>query len=89
MLLKDLIKHPPIFAPFTTASYSNTAFTLLSYALENITGKNFSTMMATDLFSRLQMSHSTFQVPPDPSTGVVPFNTTYSGWTIDLADGAP
>lgn len=86
--LKDLINHPPVFAPFTTPIYSNAAFGVLAFALENITNKSFPDMMAS-MYTKLNLTKTSYTTPNSTDGGVIPWNTTYAGWDIDEAAGDP
>jgi len=63
--LKD---HLPkrIFPPFTVPAYSNYATTLAGYIVQRISGKPFSQYVADNIYTPLEMSHTTFVQPlPD------------------------
>lgn len=75
----------PVFPPNTKPSYSNTAFMLLSYALESITGKSYRDILQSALIDPLGLTATSFGKPKD-SRGVIPFNVTFSNWSRDLGD---
>lgn len=63
--LKD---HQPkrIFPPFTVPAYSNYATTIAGYIVQRISGKPFSQYVADNIYTPLEMSHTTFVQPlPD------------------------
>jgi CubicO group peptidase (beta-lactamase class C family) len=82
-------KRPPVYLPSTTPVYSNAAYQLLGYALENITNKNFESLLNKSIFTPLNMTRSSLLKSTDPSGGVIPMNETTSGWAIDAGDEAP
>ena len=79
----------PVFAPFTTPIYSNTAFRILSYAMENITGKAFASSLDDKIIKPLNLSRTSLHKPGNDAFGVIPFNATTSGWLYDLGDEGP
>ncbi|KAF2653638.1 beta-lactamase/transpeptidase-like protein [Lophiostoma macrostomum CBS 122681] len=85
---KTLDTRPPTYRPDTTPVYSNTAFMLLAYALEDISGKSFDVILKTKLVDPLGLTH-TSKIAPDEAKGVIPFNKTQSWWDLDLGEGAP
>jgi CubicO group peptidase (beta-lactamase class C family) len=82
---KDLLARPPIYQPGTTPVQSNTAFQLLAYALEDITGKSYSDMLA-NLTETLGMSDTSLAAPDNTSIAVVPSDPTTSRWSADYGD---
>ena len=74
----------PVYAPATAPIYSNAAYQILSYALENITGVDFPTMVENSLFKPLNLSAGTsWTLPASNSNGIIPEG---AAWTIDLGD---
>ncbi|CAJ2501454.1 Uu.00g043070.m01.CDS01 [Anthostomella pinea] len=76
----------PIYAPFTTHIYSNGGFELLEFALENITGISMADMVQKDLFGKLGMTHSSYNVPSNLSNAVMPLGAIKSGFVAKLGD---
>ena len=70
-----LTKRPPVFSPWTTPIYTNEGFDLLSLALENITGRSYSTMFQEDMIKPLAMNSTTLQLN-DLSRAVIPGGNT-------------
>jgi CubicO group peptidase (beta-lactamase class C family) len=83
------LRESPAFLPSTTPVYSNAAFIILSYALENITGRAFSTMLDTDIISRLDLARTTLVQPNDTTWGVIPFDESFGDWSVLLGDASP
>lgn len=88
-----ITKRAPVFSPWTTPIYTNAGFALLSVALENITGRSFSTMFEEDIIKPLGMDSTTVQ-PPDLTRAVIPggntsqANVIYAAVVgIDIASG--
>lgn len=84
-------KHP-VYAPSTTPIYSNAAFQILAYALENITGRLFPDMLQTDMIDKLHLSDTSYSKPKNDSRGVITSsdrNSVTSYWDSDLADITP
>jgi hypothetical protein len=74
----------PIYAPATAPIYSNAAYQILSYALENITGIDIQTMVEDSLFKPLNLSGGTsWTLPASNSRAVIPNG---AAWAINLGD---
>ncbi|MDQ2924963.1 MAG: beta-lactamase family protein, partial [Acidobacteriota bacterium] len=67
--LRDyLVAHMPerVYPPGTTPSYSNYGAALAGYIVQRVSGKPFDQYIAENIYSPLQMTHSTFDQPlPD------------------------
>lgn len=72
---KDIIdgfkRRPPVFLPNFKSSYSNTAYILLGFVIENVTGKTYQGALEDLILNPLGMHRTTVQKPPD-SEGVIP-----------------
>jgi CubicO group peptidase (beta-lactamase class C family) len=79
-------KRHPVYASSTAPIYSNIAFQILSYALENITGVEFATSVNDGFISPLKLTGSSWTVPTSNSSGIVPDG---SSWGFDTADETP
>src|SRR3954453_20217056 len=79
-----LISHP-IAPPETRPVYSNVAFTLLMYAVEAQTGKNYTELIRE--FSTAINMPSTRPSPGDDALAVIP--PTDNSWGADYGDNAP
>jgi len=77
----------PVYLPNTKAIYSNTAYVILGYALETLTGRPYEDILQS-IADTLGLI-GTSQAKPDDASGVIPFNVSYSNWAIDLGDGTP
>ncbi|KAL8792226.1 MAG: hypothetical protein Q9195_005182 [Heterodermia aff. obscurata] len=79
---KDIIegskKRPPVFPPNYKSTYSNIAFILLGFVLENVTGKSYQEALSASILEPLDMHHTTVERPKD-SMGVIPAMT--NDWT--------
>jgi CubicO group peptidase (beta-lactamase class C family) len=75
----------PIAPPETRPVYSNVAFTLLMYAVEAQTGKNY-TELVREFSSALGMA-STRPSPGDDALAVIP--PMANTWGADYGDSAP
>ena len=87
--LQGLTAEHPVYAPFTSPVYSNGAYELLLFAFENITGKNFKTSLETDLFDKLNMTKSSWDVPTNLSDAVLPRGPALSGFIAELGNETP
>ncbi|KAK2789736.1 hypothetical protein FQN51_002679 [Onygenales sp. PD_10] len=79
---------PPVYLPDTTPIFSNAAFRILSYILEDKTGKSFEAVLNSKIFAPLEMSHSSLFKPSDASHGVIPGDEKDSGWATSFGEGA-
>ena len=73
----------PVYAPATAPIYSNAAYMVLSYALENVTGINFSTSAQNSLFTALNLSNGTSSFKSaNINSAIIPTN---AGRAVSLA----
>ena len=79
--------------PYTTPSYSNPAYGLLAYALENILNQEpFAQIMQDKLLDPLVLTRTLYNLPVNstlPSDVIIPFNLTASGFTDDGGEDDP
>lgn len=59
--LKLLIDSPLLFEPGTDHKYSNYGYVVLGVILEKVTGKPFEELLKNNIFSRVEMSSTTFR----------------------------
>ncbi|KAK4506384.1 hypothetical protein PRZ48_000114 [Zasmidium cellare] len=71
-LLDQLKTAKPVFAPNQKSTYSNLNFEILGLVLENVSGKNYSTLIHDQIFSPLNMTASSLTPPNDESHAVLP-----------------
>ena len=64
-------KRPPVFPPNYKSTYSNIAFILLGFVLENVTGQSYQEALSASILKPLGMHHTTVVRPRD-SMGVIP-----------------
>jgi len=80
-------KRHPVYAPATGAIYSNVAYQILAYAIENVTGVDFPTLVQKNLYKPLNLSKSSWGIPPkDNKTSVI---SNPAVWALDLGDETP
>jgi len=78
----------PSYSPWQTPTYSNVAYQLLAYALENISGKNFSTILNDRVIKPLNLSRTFYDTPPD-KYGVIPGSPKDTYWGVSLGQASP
>jgi CubicO group peptidase (beta-lactamase class C family) len=83
---EGFIHHHPVFLPYSTPIYSNTAFRILSYAIEAITGVTFDNLIEECVFKHLLLNNTSMHNPAD-SLGVIPQGDSY--WSYDIGDEGP
>lgn len=86
---EDFPTQHPVLAPFQTPIYSNAAFQILAYALENITGQSMETLFNLHLVDPLNLTSSSYTNTLTTNNAMIPFNTSISWWSADLLDEAP
>lgn len=74
----------PVTSAHRTPVYSNMAFQLFGYAVENITEQPFTNLVEEQLIKPLNLTR-TFLTNPTNDTDAVVVN----GWTDELGDEAP
>lgn len=82
----DFPNQHPVFSPFQTPAYSNAAYQILAYALENITSQSLETLFNNHLVTALNLSFTSYSVPNTITNSIIPSNTTSSWWSADLLD---
>ncbi|KAE8313488.1 beta-lactamase/transpeptidase-like protein [Aspergillus transmontanensis] len=85
--LRGIVSEDPTFAPGTTPAYSNAAYQLLRYAMENISGTDFPSMFENSIVKPLNLNSTSLVAPKNSSVGIIPINETVSVWDFDLGDG--
>lgn len=78
----------PSYPPWQTGTYSNVAYQLLAYALENITGKNFTSILNDRVIKPLGLNRTYYYTPPE-SVGVIPGTVKDTYWAVSLGDASP
>lgn len=68
--------------------YSNDAFQLLAYAIEEISGMSYQELLEKRLIQRLGLTHSSYGKPLD-SLGIIPGPRNMTSWDTDLGDLTP
>ena len=79
-------KRHPVYASSTAPIYSNAAFQILGYALENITGVKLTTSVNNGLVALLKLTASSWTVPTSNFSGIIPDG---SSWGFDAGDETP
>jgi CubicO group peptidase (beta-lactamase class C family) len=64
-------KKYPVYAPFTTPSYSNIGYALLALVIERATGKTYGQFMAQKVFRPLGMQHTSVDHPLELSDAFI------------------
>ncbi|OGM45034.1 putative beta-lactamase [Aspergillus bombycis] len=85
--LRGIVSEHPTFAPGTTPAYSNAAYQLLRYVMENITGIDFPSMFENSIVKPLNLNSTSLLVHKNANFGIIPINETTSLWDFDLGDG--
>lgn len=75
-------------APYSTPIYSNAAFQILGYALENITSQSFPNLF-DKLLGRLGTTSSSYREPKTTKNSVIPVSGLASWYSVNLLDETP
>ena len=76
----------PVYAPFTTPSYSNAAFSILGVVIENVTNEPYERVLKKTIFEPLSLTGTSVRKPED-SQAVIPIGN--SSWSWDLGADNP
>ncbi|KEF60356.1 uncharacterized protein A1O9_01916 [Exophiala aquamarina CBS 119918] len=87
-LFENILRRHPVIAPFYAPTYSNLAFQLLAYALENMTSTPFDDLVNATL-SDISLNSTYLNVPPTSDNAVIPVNDTTSLYSADLGPLGP
>ena len=85
-IIDGFTKRLPSFQPNYKATYSNIAFVLLGFALEDMTGLAYADIVQSTIFNPLGMKRATLTKPSD-SEGIIPNKT--NDWTADIGTYGP
>jgi len=85
---KGIVQRHPIVPTSSTPIYSNAAFQILGYLLEEMTGHNFQEVLAYDLLEPLGLFR-TFYNTPDSSLGIIPNTDGLKYWNFPMGDETP
>ena len=76
----------PSFPAEASPAYSNVAYMLLAYALEEISGKDWPSLLANNILEPLGLTSTYYLTPTDTSNGVIPGNALAVGWSNRLGE---
>ncbi len=82
--MKYVLQTWPLAPPYRTPNYSNMAFQLLAYAVENITGTPFPDLVTEQILKPLSLNRTFLSHPGNDTNAVV-----YNGWDADFGDESP
>jgi hypothetical protein len=84
----NFARYYPAVAVAQTPIYSNVAYQILAYAMQAITGKNFTDSLDDSLVGPLKLNR-TFYTTPDPSIGVIPGTLSGTEWSYNMGIEGP
>ncbi|TPX08000.1 uncharacterized protein E0L32_010331 [Thyridium curvatum] len=85
---EGLKRTPPSFAPFVTPTYSDVGYAILAYALEEMAGKSFQSIVENRIIKPLNLTHTFYKTPND-SLGIIPGNRYMTNWAFDMGNESP
>ncbi|OTA84698.1 hypothetical protein M434DRAFT_377634 [Hypoxylon sp. CO27-5] len=80
-------KRNPVFAPYTSPLYSNTAFFILSLVIESVSGLPFSDIVQKHILDVVDMPSTTY-TKPDDKVGAISLNDAIWNATLGIEDPA-
>lgn len=85
---KSFGHHPPVAATFTNPAYSNVAYSLLAFVIENVSNMSYDAYMHKEVLDPLSLKHtSTGGKPPvNDSQGFIPKGDIWWGATLGFED---
>ena len=86
---KGFLDRHPVFAPSIKPIYSNAAFQILAYALENMTNNTFISILSDKILKPLHMDGTSISQPKNASVGAIPGNIPNTGWDLDVGEAMP
>ena len=84
-----ILQERPVVPSWHTPIYSNVAFQILSYALENITAIPFNQSFKEGIITPLGLNDTFLTVPPTTNNSIIPYNQSWSDYAWDMRDEAP
>jgi hypothetical protein len=84
----NFARYYPAVAVADTPIYSNVAYQILAYAMQAITGKDFTDSLDDALLGPLNLTR-TFYTTPDPSIGVIPGTLSGTEWSYNMGIEGP
>ncbi|PVH81937.1 beta-lactamase/transpeptidase-like protein [Cadophora sp. DSE1049] len=85
-LLENMKEIHPVSAPLLRPIYSSHSFTILSYALQNATGQNYTQLLDNLILKPLNLTNTGVS-PGDDETAVIP--PVQNSWGSEYGDNAP
>lgn len=84
-----ILEERPVVPTWHTPIYSNIAFQILSYALENITAIPFNQSFRKGIITPLGLKDTFLQLPPTTNKSIIPYNQSWSNYDWNMRDEAP
>lgn len=78
-------KRNPVFEPYSSPLYSNTAFFLLSLVVESVSGVAFSDFVQEHILDRVGMPKTSY-AKPDDTLGAISLDDTIWNSTLGIDD---
>ncbi|KAI9927460.1 hypothetical protein MW887_003074 [Aspergillus wentii] len=82
---EGMTKEHPAFPTSSTPVYSNAAYEILAFALEDMKNQSFESLLQRDIINPLHLHGTTYSKPHD-KYGVIPRDPTSSFWDTDLGN---
>ncbi|KAL8683920.1 MAG: hypothetical protein Q9186_000131 [Xanthomendoza sp. 1 TL-2023] len=85
-IIDGIVQRTPLFAPNHKGTYSNMAFVMLGFALENMTGAQYAENLQSTIFDPLGMHRASLTKPADKE-GIIPKGA--NDWNADIGTYGP
>ncbi|KAL4926688.1 serine hydrolase domain-containing protein [Aspergillus undulatus] len=82
---ENAVKRPPVVSTSSSPVYSNDAFQLLGYVIEEMAGEKIRHQVDKRLIERLELTRSSYSKPAD-RVGIIPGPLNATAWDMDYAD---
>ncbi|KAH7250862.1 beta-lactamase/transpeptidase-like protein, partial [Fusarium tricinctum] len=79
----------PVEVPFSTPIYSNVGYQILGYALENITGSTYSSILSHQLILPLRLNSTTYARPDNAGSSIIPNDSGTVWYDVNTGDAGP
>lgn len=84
-LFTTLLNNDLVWLPADRAAYSDQAYILLGFALENITGKSYGDVLREKITQPLNLSNTSLDPPPS-SSAIIPAGPLSSWFRLDIGN---
>ncbi|OTA98747.1 hypothetical protein M426DRAFT_325739 [Hypoxylon sp. CI-4A] len=81
-------KRAPVFSPYSSPLYSNTAFFILSLVIESVSGQSYEDFVQQHILDTVGMPGTSYNKKPDDKLGAISLNDTTWDASLGIEDPA-